>query len=87
MIHEALKQILVHKFKTWMFEYCEQEHVIQVENMYTSCKILLSARFNHKGFLFLYATNWHVALIHVNKNLKQHVCSSEHLSQLKVNNQ
>ena len=51
MIHEALKQTFVHKFKTWMLEYCEQEHVLKVENMYTSCKILLSARSNLKGFI------------------------------------
>ena len=36
-----------------MLEYCEQEHVLKVENMYTSCKILLSARSNLKGFIFV----------------------------------
>ena len=85
MIHEALKQTFVHKFKTWMLEYCEQEHVLKVENMNTSYKILSSARSNLKGFIFV-CNKLTCSPYSCAHKVKQHVCTSGHLSQLNVNN-
>ena len=69
-----------------MLEYCEQEHVLKVENMYTSCKILSSARSNLKGSIYV----CHKRTCSPNfcaQEHEQHVCSSKPLSELKVNNQ